>query len=115
MSVFGGNKKPRAMPANIEWNSVERLWYTSGGSMTGAVPPEFDDLDAKLKEMQSNFAALLKLCKKHNKYLTSTLKVFSCLRLDHSQSAMSIAQHLLEMANANKELALYCVYCTFRF
>lgn len=71
MSVFGGKRKPRAMPANIEWNSVERLWYTTGGSMEGVIPPEFEELDVKLKEMQTNFAILLKLCKKYQKYLTS--------------------------------------------
>lgn len=70
ISVFGGKKKVRAMPANIEWNSVERLWYTSGGSMEGEVPQEFEDLDAKLKEMQTNFAVLCKLCKKQVKHLT---------------------------------------------
>jgi hypothetical protein len=45
--AFGGKKKPRATPANVEWNSVERLWYTSGGSMEGVVPSEFEELDAR--------------------------------------------------------------------
>ena len=82
---FGGKKKPRATPANVEWNSVERLWYTTGGSMDGVIPPEFEDLDARLKEMQNFLAILCKLSKKQQKYLTSILYgyPFSLCRPQH--------------------------------
>eukprot|EP01127_Copromyxa_protea_P021627 TRINITY_DN7504_c0_g1_i1.p1 TRINITY_DN7504_c0_g1~~TRINITY_DN7504_c0_g1_i1.p1 ORF type:complete len:609 (-),score=145.58 TRINITY_DN7504_c0_g1_i1:62-1888(-) len=93
---FGGKRKPRATPANLEWNSVERLWYTTGGSMDGVVPPEFEELDVKLKEMQNAFSLLCKLGKKQQKYITN-----------HNQTGLAVSSHLIELASVSKDIGLF--------
>jgi hypothetical protein len=91
-----GKKGPRPTPKNLEWNTVERMWVTTGQDLgPNDVPVDFRDAEVKLKEMRDNLEELQKRGKNHVKSITNLIS-----------ASQSVASHMMAFAAIFADLEL---------